>query len=102
MAKVDFLPLGSVITAKKGIQKLIIVGRGLTITDGDKTTYYDYAAAPYPVGMTNDKVAYLNHDAVDLILFYGYDDDDNRIVAEMLNKYLDEHPEARRHSRETE
>lgn len=102
MAKVEFLPLGSVVAIKNSLQKLIIVGRGLTVTNDGKTTYYDYAAAPYPVGMTNDRVAYLNHDVIDLVLYYGYDDDDNRIITELLNKYIEEHPEARRHSNEAE
>ncbi len=91
MEKVNYLPLGSVLTVKRGIQKLIIVGRGLNVTTEDGTTFYDYAAVSYPVGLTGDRVAYFSHTAVDMVLFRGYDDDDNRIFTEQLNKYVEEH-----------
>lgn len=98
MAKVDYLPLGSVVTVRGGLQKLILIGRGLNVSDNGENIFYDYAAVPYPMGLVNDRVAYFNHDALDMILFFGYNDDDNRIYAELINKYLEEHPEVIRHS----
>lgn len=98
MVKVKYLPLGSVVTVMGGLQKLMLVGRGLNVSDNGETHFFDYAAVPYPMGLVKDKVAYFNHDAVDLVLFYGYDDDDNRIYAELINKYLAEHPEVIRYT----
>lgn len=96
MEKIDFLPLGSVITAQGGLRKLIIVGRALTVRDGEETYYFDYASVPYPMGVTGEEMVYLNHDAVDMVLFVGYDDDDNKIITGMINDYLKTHPNVKR------
>lgn len=96
MEKIKYLPLGSVITAKGGLRKLIIVGRSLLVEDGGEQFYFDYAAAPYPVGVAGDKLIYLDQEAIDLVLFIGYADDDNLIMNDMINDYVETHPNLHR------
>ena len=96
MEKMFYYPLGSVLTLRDGTQKLIIIGRGLNVKDGEETNYYDYGAVPYPLGITEDRIVYFNHSAVDMVLFSGYNDDDNQIMNTIINQYVEEHPELRR------
>ena len=96
MAKVDFLPLGSVVILKGGVQKLMIIGRGLNVKQGDDTYFFDYGGVLYPQGLTGDEMAYFNHDGVARVIAYGYMDDDSAIVDENLNTYLEEHPNLKR------
>lgn len=93
-----WLPLGSVISIKGSLRKLIILGRGLTINDDGEEVYYDYVGTMYPLGLTGEKVIYFNHSAVDNVLFVGYDDDDNRMACGLIDQYLREHPEIHRRS----
>lgn len=96
MAKVDFLPLGSVVILTGGVQKLMIVGRGLNVTNGEETYFFDYAGVIFPQGLNGDQVAYFNHDGVNRIIAYGYMDEDSAIVDENLNAYLEANPNVKR------
>ncbi len=60
----NILPLGSVITLKKGRKKLMIIGR--IQEERASGILYDYAAVLYPEGMM---------DASDLYMFQGEDID---------------------------
>lgn len=96
MGKANYLPLGSVVTLKGGVQKIIIIGRGMNVEDEGESYFYDYVAVPYPVGMTGDKVVYFNHDSVELVLFIGYDDDDNQIMNSVIQQYVEDNQSLRR------
>ena len=99
MDKIEWLPLGTVVTITGGIQKLIIVGRGLSIklVKEEEPYYFDYSGVLYPIGAQGDDILYFNHDKVDQVLFKGYDDDDNRIINNCIDRFLADHPNIRRY-----
>lgn len=92
MKRIDYIPLGSVVLLRGGIQKLLIIARGINTRQGDKTVFFDYGAVLYPEGLTGDRMAYFNHDAVSKVVFYGYDDEDSQIYADNINDFLAANP----------
>ena len=76
MNDIKWIPLGSVVVWNNSTQKILVIGRGLNVRSDDENEYYfDYCGVVYPEGLIGDRVLYFNHDAVDRILFEGYDDD---------------------------
>ena len=96
MERIDYVPLGSVVLLRGGIQKLLIIARGINTRQGDQTVFFDYGAVLYPEGLTGDRMAYFNHDAVSKVVFYGYDDEDSKICANNINDYLAANPNVQR------
>ena len=96
MKKIDYLPLGSVVLLRGGIQKILIIARGINTKQGDKTVFFDYGAVLYPEGLTGDRMAYFNHDAISKVVFSGYDDEDSKICADNINNYLAANPNVQR------
>lgn len=96
MSEVRYLPLGSVVLLKNGAHKVIIVGRGLNVENEGETFFFDYAGAMYPEGLIGDEMAYFNHNAVARVFFEGYRDDENEIMNERMNAYVEQHPELKR------
>lgn len=96
MKKIDYLPLGSVVLLHGGIQKLLIIARGINTKQGDQTVFFDYGAVLYPEGLTGDRMAYFDHDAVNKVVFYGYDDEGSKTCSENINNYLIANPDIRR------
>lgn len=83
-----YLPLGSVVLCEGGIQKLIIIGRGLIVEHEDKRTFFDYAALAYPIGLIGDNVFYFNAKNIAKIIFKGYKDEDDDVIVGNINKYI--------------
>jgi len=96
MARIDYLPLGSVVMLKKGLQKLIIIGRALNVNRDGKDYYFDYAAVLHPQGLINNEVAYFNHDDVEKIFFTGYNDEGSREMTDIINDFVEKNPEINR------
>ncbi|MBO4926622.1 MAG: DUF4176 domain-containing protein [Clostridia bacterium] len=96
MRQSDFLPLGSIVLLEGGVQKMMIVGRGLNVKRGDGIYFFDYSAVMFPDGLTGDQVAYFNHDGIAKVIAYGYMDEDSDIVDKNLEDYVDEHPDLKR------
>lgn len=96
MKRIDYLPLGSVVLLHGGIQKLLIIARGINTKQGNQTVFFDYGAVLYPEGLTGDRMAYFDHDAVNKVVFYGYDDEDSKTCSENINNYLIANPDIRR------
>lgn len=96
MERINYLPLGSVVLLHGGIQKLLIIARGINTTQGDQTVFFDYGAVLYPEGLTGDRMAYFDHNAVNKVVFYGYDDEDSKTCSENINNYLIANPDIRR------
>lgn len=96
MEKINYLPLGSVVLLHGGIQKLLIIARGINTKQGDQMVFFDYGAVLYPEGLTGDRMAYFDHDAVNKVVFYGYDDEDSKTCSENINNYLIANPDIRR------
>ena len=96
MEKIDFLPLGSVVVLNGGTQRMIIIGRGLNVNNDGESFYFDYGGVPYPIGLTGDKMAYFDHNAIERVFFEGYRDDENEIMTERLNEYINDNPNLKR------
>ena len=96
MARIDYLPLGSVVLLEGARQRTIIVARGLNVKHEGEDYFFDYGGVPYPDGVTGDRMAYFNHDAVARVFFEGYRDDENDIMADRLNAYVAETPDLKR------
>ena len=96
MKGIDYLPLGSVVILEGGIQKLIIVSRGILVNRNNETLFFDYGGVLYPDGLTGDQMAYFNHDGIKSVLFTGYDDDESKTFSENINKYLENNPNTKR------
>jgi len=98
MSKIDYKPLGSVVVLNGGSQRILIIARGLNVENDGETYFFDYGGVPYPDGLTGDRMAYFNHDAIARVFFEGYRDDENEIMNERLNEYIEQHPELKRKS----
>ncbi len=96
MDKVDFLPLGSVVVLKGGARRVIIIGRGLNVANEGETYFFDYGGVPYPTGLIGNRMAYFNHDAIERVFFKGYTDDQDEIVVNRLNDYIEQTPGLKR------
>lgn len=69
----DILPLGSVVTLKKGQQRLMIVGRFQE--EASSGQLFEYSAVLWPVGMISSNQVYLfNGDDIDRVYFLGLQD----------------------------
>lgn len=90
---IDYVPLGSIVLLEGGIQKAIIISRGMNLARNGKVYFFDYAGVPYPEGLTGDQVAYFNHENIAKVVFRGYHDDDDEAMVNNINRYLEEHPE---------
>ena len=82
MIKGYILPLGTVVTLKKGDIKLMIVGRAQLFNDEGTIGYFDYSALGYPQGVvTESEYAFFNDEDVETIHFEGYRDETEKEFA---------------------
>ena len=96
MSKIDYLPLGSVVLLQNGTQKVIIVARGMNVPRAGSTYFFDYGAVVWPQGVSGDLMYYFNHDAVAKVCFYGCVGEEEEVITESLNRYVEEHPDLKR------
>ena len=91
--KIDYYPLGSVVLLKGGIRKILIVARGINVSNNGQQFFFDYGGVMYPEGMIGDRLAYFNHESIAEVVFKGFEDVDNTNMVANINAYLEEHPE---------
>ena len=91
-----YLPLGSVVLLKKGIHRVIIVGRGLKVKQGEDICFFDYAGVLYPEGLTGVDVCYFNNDWIQDIDFIGYNDESSRSITHKMEQYVASNPDMKR------
>lgn len=96
MSEIRYVPLGSVVLLHGGTQKVMIVGRGLNVSDNGEQYYFDYGGVLYPNGFEGERMAYFNHENIERVFFAGYDDDDNEMMNARLNDYVNSHPGLKR------
>ncbi|UQS83059.1 DUF4176 domain-containing protein [Bombilactobacillus thymidiniphilus] len=85
------LPIGSVVTLVNGSQKLMILNIGQIIKQNEKDVYFDYSAAPYPVGLdTQEQVYYFNRDNVSEVVFQGFQDEDGKHFGDLYEQWIEE------------
>ena len=101
MEKIKFLPLGSIVIATNGMQRVMIIGRALQVRNQDKgkNVFYDYAAVAYPQGLSGAQVLYLNNDDISKVIHKGYSDKDDQNMTEAINQYILSHPDILRASK---
>lgn len=76
-----YLPLGSVVRVKGGVQKFMIISRGVVLNLENKQQMVDYGSCVFPQGVVSDKIIYFNHSDIVEVLYTGYSDDlDQRMV----------------------
>lgn len=96
MEQMKYLPLGSIVVLHGGVQKLMIVGRGLNVKKDDETYFFDYGAVMFPQGLVGDELVYFDHIGIAKVVSYGYMDEDSAIIDAQLVKYVQDHPNIKR------
>ncbi|GEM_PF-665577 len=92
MEKIDFLPLGSVVVAKGGAQrKILIIARGLALKVDGKMKFFDYGGCFYPDGLFGTRILYFNREDIEEVLHEGYKDQDDKKQVDEINKWIREH-----------
>jgi len=71
------LPLGTIVYAKEGEVKIMIIGRGVTLDNGaEGDIFTDYVGVIYPKGLDPKDAIFFNHEDIDRIVFKGYSDEE--------------------------
>lgn len=92
MAKIDFLPLGSIVLLQGGTRKVLIIARGLNVKRDATTYFFDYGGVLYPDGLTGDQMIYFNHDGIVKVYFHGYSDGEDDAILTALDDYIEKNP----------
>lgn len=88
MNKTDFLPLGSVVILKGGVQKVIIVARGLVAKLTGDPVFFDYGGVLYPQGLVGENIMYFNSEDIRLTVFEGFKDSDDALMTESIQEWM--------------
>ena len=96
MPNIHFCPLGSVVILNDSERKFVVMARGLNVRRHGKVFFFDYGGVLYPDGLTGDQMTYFNHNGIRKIVFRGYEDKDDKIIQDALNRFLAEHPDVER------
>lgn len=84
-----YLPLGSVVTLKNGIKRVMIMGYSAIDMD-TKSDIYDYVACFYPEGVIrSDYNILFNHDDIHDIHALGFVDDEQKIFMNKIRNSID-------------
>ena len=97
----EYLPLGSVVLLKGGVQKILIIARALKVRNGAEEFFFDYGGVTYPEGLIGDQMAYFNADKISKVVFEGFSDIDDENMVENINRFLAENPDIKRGNPET-
>lgn len=83
------LPMGSVVLLREGLQKLIVIGRGVVYEDEEtgKDAFADYMAAVYPSGTNPKTTIFFNHKDIDKVVFKGYSDEEEERFLEIYDEW---------------
>lgn len=92
MDRVDFLPLGTIVSLKGSTKKSMIIARALAAKVGDDTKYFDYGGVTYPEGLIGDSIQYFNVDSVDEVVYTGFSDTENEKMVGILNEWVEKSP----------
>ncbi|EKZ0428654.1 DUF4176 domain-containing protein [Enterococcus faecium] len=87
--KQELLPLGSIVLLEEGLQKLVVVGRGVVYTDQvtGKDTFADYMAVLYPTGLNPETTIFFNHENIDKVVYKGYSDEEEERFLEIYQEW---------------
>ncbi|MFA9379047.1 MAG: DUF4176 domain-containing protein [Lachnotalea sp.] len=88
MENTKFLSLGSIVRLNGGVKKVVVIARAVATNIGNETKYFEYGGCLYPEGLLGDAILYFNNEDIQQVVYEGYTDDDEVIMAENLNKML--------------
>lgn len=86
--KIDYLPLGSLVIVRGNYKKIMIIARGMLTKIGNAVKYFDYGAVNYPEGLLSADIIYFNHKDINQIVFTGYEDNDNTLMVQNINEWI--------------
>ena len=92
MEKVEYLPLGSIVVIHGAIKKTMVIARGLAAEINGETSVFDYAGCLYPEGIIGDQIMYFNHQDIAKVVFSGFSDEDDSLMVENINTWLQSVP----------
>lgn len=86
---IKLLPMGSVVLLREGLQKLVVIGRGVVYADQEtgKDAFSDYMAALYPSGTNPKTTIFFNHEDIDKVVFKGYSDEEEERFLEIYDEW---------------
>ena len=87
--KIDYLPLGSIVILNGGVQKILIIARGMIAADMNPPKFFDYGGSFYPQGLIGDQIMYFNHEDIKKVVFTGFSDDDDKLMVENINEWFE-------------
>ena len=83
-----FLPIGTIVLLKGGKKRAMITGF-CSIAQENQEKVYDYSGCVYPEGyLSSNQVCLFDHDQIEKIFFVGYEDDEEKIFKDKLNKII--------------
>ena len=83
-----FLPIGTVVLLKGGKKRAMITGF-CSIAQENQEKIYDYSGCVYPEGyLSSNQVCLFDHNQIDKVFFLGYEDDEERMFKDKLNKIV--------------
>ena len=88
MDKLEYFPLGSIVVIRGGVKKIMIIARGLAVDIKGSTKVFDYAGCLYPEGLMGDQIIQFNHQDIAKLFFKGFADDDEPLMVNRLNDWM--------------
>ena len=89
MQRERFLPIGTVVLLKGGKKRAMITGF-CSVAQEKPNKIYDYSGCVYPEGyLSSNQVCLFDHDQIDKVFFLGYEDEEEQIFKEKLNRIVD-------------
>ena len=84
-----YLPLGSIVILRGGVQKIVLIARGMVVRVGEEPMYFDYGGCLYPQGLVSEHIMYFNKEDIQKVVFEGYHDDDDNLMSANICEWYD-------------
>ncbi len=83
-----YLPIGTVVLLKGGKKRAMITGF-CSVAQENQEKIYDYSGCVYPEGyLSSNQVCLFDHDQIEKIFFLGFEDDEEKVFKDKLNKIV--------------
>ena len=87
--KEKYLPIGTVVLLKGGKKRAMITGF-CSVAQENQEKIYDYSGCVYPEGyLSSNQVCLFDHDQIEKIFFVGFEDEEEKVFKEKLNRIVD-------------
>ena len=85
----EYLPVGTVISLRDAIRKIMIIGIMQEQRKEEQTVFYDYAGVIFPEGLITAKsIILFNHKDINDVVFRGYENPERQDFIVRLGKEL--------------